>query len=208
MGPRILLLSVALAAGPLPAVGADRLDELVEIEREKQTVTLQFKESARSVRLDPQLRVYRLLEREELPPILRQWIVARSPAVLFPARTKSAVMLAERFLESPYREVQDLASNEPVLIIGLHGDVDAALKRLGLPPRPAMLAGKGTAQVWTVQGTTTPVAVISARDGAALEALARPLPHYGAQSWLAFEGARAIERGAWPPAARAVPVKE
>jgi len=38
MGPRILLLSVALAAGPLPAVGADRLDELVEIEREKQKV--------------------------------------------------------------------------------------------------------------------------------------------------------------------------
>jgi hypothetical protein len=26
----------------------------------------------------------------------------------------------------------------------------------------------------------------------------RPLPHYGRQSWLAFEGARAIERGVWP----------
>ena len=40
MGPRILLLSVALAlaAGPLPAGAADRLDELVEIERGKQKV--------------------------------------------------------------------------------------------------------------------------------------------------------------------------
>jgi hypothetical protein len=40
MGPRILLLSVALAlaAGPLPAGAADRLDELVEIERGKQKI--------------------------------------------------------------------------------------------------------------------------------------------------------------------------
>jgi hypothetical protein len=178
----------------------------VEIERERQTVSMQFKQTPRSVRLDPQLRVYRLLEREELPPILRQWIVARSPAVFFSSKTKTGAMLAERLFESPYREVQALEGSEPVLIMGLHGDVDRALARLSLPPRPPMLAGKGTAQVWTVQGAATPVAVISAKDEAALDALARPLPHYGAQSYLAFEGARAIERGTWPPASRTVPV--
>lgn len=177
----------------------------VEIEREKQTVTLQFKEAPRAVRLDPELRVWRLLEREELPPILRQWIVARSPAVLFPKKTPSAVKLAERLLESRFREVKQ-PDSEPLLIIGPHAEVDAALERLKLPPRPAMLAGKGSAQVWTIREAEKPVAVISAKDDAALEALARPLPHYGSQSWLAFDGARVIERGAWPPLARSVPV--
>jgi aminopeptidase N len=115
-------------------------------------------------------------------------------------------MLAQQLFESPYREVQDLASRDPVLIVGLQEDVDRALTRLSLPSRPSVLAGRGTAQVWTVQGSANPVAVISAKDEASLEALARPLPHYGAQSYLAFEGARAIERGAWPPVANAVRV--
>jgi hypothetical protein len=48
--------------------------------------------------------------------------------------------------------------------------------------------------------------VISARDEPSLQALLRPLPHYGSQSYLAFDGARLIERGAWPPATPAVPV--
>jgi hypothetical protein len=179
----------------------------VDIDRATQSVNLQFKTMPQSVRLDPELRLWRLLERVELPPILRQWIVARSPAVVFSGKTKSAVVLAERLFESPYREVTQ-PDSEPLLIIGLHGDVDAALERLELPPRPAMLAGKGTAQVWTVRESKTPVAVISAKDDASLEALARPLPHYGSQSWLAFDGARLIERGAWPPVARIVPVTE
>jgi hypothetical protein len=177
----------------------------VDLEREKQAVRMQLGATPREVRLDPQLRIYRLLERAELPPILRQWIVARSPAVLFAGRSKAAAVLAERLLESPYREVER-SDREPLLIIGLHRDVDAALSRLGLPPRPALLAGKGSAQVWTVSGSATPVAVISASDDAALDALARPLPHYGAQSYLAFDGARAIERGTWPPASPAVAV--
>jgi hypothetical protein len=48
--------------------------------------------------------------------------------------------------------------------------------------------------------------VVSARDVAALQALARPLPHYGRQSWLVFEGSKAVDRGIWPDAALSVPV--
>ncbi len=175
----------------------------VEVARAAETVSLDVARPARAVRLDPQLRVYRLLEREELPPILRQWIVAPAPAVLFATDGAAAKALARRLLESPFREAS-LPGREPLLIVGLHEDVDAALARLDLPPRPPALAGRGTAQVWTVRESATPVAVISAKDEAALEALARPLPHYGSQSWLTFEGARLIARGAWPPAANAV----
>jgi hypothetical protein len=43
-----------------------------------------------------------------------------------------------------------------------------------------------------------PVAVVSVSDAESLEALARPLPHYGAQSYLILDGGRVIERGIWP----------
>jgi hypothetical protein len=42
------------------------------------------------------------------------------------------------------------------------------------------------------------VTLVSARDVTALAALARPLPHYGRQSYVVFEGAKMIERGIWP----------
>ncbi|MBK7674598.1 MAG: hypothetical protein IPJ27_07405 [Candidatus Accumulibacter sp.] len=53
---------------------------------------------------------------------------------------------------------------------------------------------------------TPALAVISANDAEALRALLRPLPHYGSQSWLVFDGGRAIERGIWPMIDPPVPV--
>ena len=50
------------------------------------------------------------------------------------------------------------------------------------------------------------LAVVSARDAEALRSLQRPLPHYGAQSWLVFEDGRALERGTWPAPGRVIPV--
>jgi hypothetical protein len=90
-----------------------------------------------------------------------------------------------------------LRGREPVLIAGTHAEVDRALAAAGLPARPAQLAGRGTAQVWTVQGTL-PLAVISADNAAALGALQRGLPHYGGQSWLVFDKGQVIEKGVWP----------
>jgi aminopeptidase N len=49
--------------------------------------------------------------------------------------------------------------------------------------------------------------VISARDADALKALARPLPHYGSQSYLAFDGAQMIARGVWPATAPVIAVR-
>jgi len=179
----------------------------IEISREEETVRLDVAGEPRAVRLDPELRVYRLLEPEELPPILRQWMLAGSPEIMMVSKgLAQASALAHRLFESPFREVAQ-AGREPLLVVGLHEEVDAALERLGLPPRPPEVGGKGTAQVWTVRGSATPVAVVSAKDAASLAALERPLPHYGSQSWLVFEGARAVARGIWPPAPRLVRVR-
>lgn len=186
----------------------------IDIDQAKQTVTLELARTPDGVRLDPDLRVWRVLAAEQLPPILRRWILADAARLALASDDESvrtaASLLAERLLESKPNRVPlaDLnAGAEPGLIVGLAPDVDAALARLRLPPRPTRLV-RGTAQVWTIErdAGTPPVAVISARDVASLQALMRPLPHYGAQSFIVFDGARAVERGVWPAPGPLIPV--
>jgi hypothetical protein len=95
-----------------------------------------------------------------------------------------------------------------LLVIGLQEEIDAWLRRAGLPARPDAVRGKGTAQAWTARpaGGAT-LAVVSGRNVEALAALARPLPHYGRQSYVVFEGGRAVERGAWPAQVQTFPLE-
>jgi aminopeptidase N len=186
----------------------------IDIEHLQQAVSLTVDGSPQSVVLDPQLRLWRLLDATQLPPILRQWIVAREPRLLqvssLPELRAAATAVAARVFEVAPREIPPGAlrnSSTPVLLVGLHAEVDAALAAAGLPPRPPTPGQRGSAQVWTIAGhAEVPVAVVSARDAAALRALLRPLPHYGSQSWLVFDGSRALARGVWPIVDEAVPV--
>ncbi len=197
---------------PLEIVGEKGSEtRVVELDRPQQTVTLPVDGSPTGLRVDPELRLWRVLDPAELPPILRQWILASAPrlALASAALRTDALALAGQLFENRFEEIPLSETGhgaQPVLLIGLRPDVDAALAARGLPPEPARLAGRGTAQIWTLPRFAGPLAVISVRDAEALRALARPLPHYGAQSFLAFEGARAIERGVWPATATLVPV--
>lgn len=192
---------------PLEIVYAGRSEiRWVDFERSSATVTLQLEALPSGVRLDPDLRVWRVLGREQLPSILRQWVVARAPRLMMASRSadmrEAAESVAKRLCEVAPVPIlpEDLGrGTEPILLAGLYADVDAALARAGLPPRPASVADRGSAQVWTIdrEAGMAPVAVFSARDANALRALLRPLPHYGAQSWLVFEGGRVLERGVW-----------
>lgn len=187
----------------------------VEVARERNVVTFAVDAPPQGVRLDPEFRLWRRLESEALPPILRQWIIARAPRLSIVSASEdvrhAAQALARRFFEAPATAASSLDSTReeaPLLIIGLHADIERTLAAWGLPPRPETVANHGSAQVWTVErgGSPPPIAVISARDAESLAMLARPLPHYGSQSYLAFEGSRVIARGIWPAQARLVPV--
>jgi aminopeptidase N len=202
---------------PLEIVYPDRAEtRWIESRGAREEVTLALAAMPQGVRLDPELRVWRQLERTQLPPILRQWIVAGAPRLLIaspaPDVQEAAGALARRLFETapqPIGPDQLNRGSEPVLLAGLHADVDAALAGAGLPPRPASLASSaGSAQVWTVQRSAgPPLAVVSGADAAALAALMRPLPHYGAQSWLQFDGSRALARGVWPVPGPLIPVR-
>jgi len=114
---------------------------------------------------------------------------------------EAAMQLARRLLDYPPKFAQEAtpAGEAPLLVIGLPADVDAFLMRQHLPTRPENLARKGTAQVWTAhRANGKTVAIVSGGNAEALLALLRPLPHYGRQSYLIFDGAKAIDQGVWP----------
>ncbi|ATE62472.1 peptidase M1 [Thauera sinica] len=192
---------------PVEIVHADRSEmRWVDAAGARTRIVLDAAARPSGVRLDPELRVWRMLDGTQLPPILRQWIVAPAPRLLLlsdaPDLRAAGTELAQRLHENAALPIAiDDAGKDggPVLVVGRPAEVDAALARLGAPPRPAEVAGRGSAQVWTeAGGAGPPLAVVSADGADALRALARPLPHYGAQSWLVFDGRRAIARGVWP----------
>ena len=198
------------------AYGSRRETHWVDVDRTDQTVTLATTAQPTAVKLDPEVRVWRRLLTDELPPILRLWFTSASPhyhVVGNDARiARSADRLVRRLFEHAPTAPSPLSltgTRDPLLIVGLHGDVDALLAHAGLPPRPQTLPKDASAYVWTIEhrpADARPLAVISVRDLPALDALQRPMPHYGAQSWLAFQDDKAIARGVWPVATPAVAV--
>lgn len=199
---------------PIELVYANRSEvRWVEVERQQEQVELPLAEMPAGVRLDPDLHLWRVLEREQLPPILRLWFSAPQPRVVLASSETSvreaAGALAHSLFETQPRQVSVNELREgkgPVLLIGLHEEVDKTLAQTKLPARPSNIRGKGSAQVWTIDGVDAPIAVISASSAGALKALQRPLPHYGAQSWLVFEGSRAQGRGVWPAPGTLIPI--
>ncbi|MHB1430274.1 MAG: M1 family metallopeptidase [Rhodocyclaceae bacterium] len=150
---------------------------------------------------DPDFRVWRRVDPQVFPPILREVFVApRASLVVADAELQPAAQaLAQRLLDAKSVPAgATLPATGPVLIFGLEANIDAWLARHGLPARP--LKPSGTAQVWAGRDAKhRPYVVVAARDASALAALQRGLPHYGRQSWLVFEGARAADKGVWPP---------
>ncbi|MHB8787682.1 MAG: M1 family metallopeptidase [Thauera sp.] len=206
----------------------------VDFDRARGEVELALDFAPAEVRLDPELRLWRRPEAAQLPPILRQWIVARTPRLVIapeglpaagqagrsgasksadPTLAAAADALAERLFERPVRRVGEEAlsrGDDPVLLVGTAPAVAGVLARAGLETEPDELLGggnAGTARVWTVQRLDRPpLAVIAVQDAGALQALLRPLPHYGSQSWLVFDGSQVLARGVWEASGRAVAV--
>ena len=174
--------------------------EVVAVEALRRTVALEVRSRPERVALDPELHLFRRLDPGELPPILRRVMLDPRTALVVAtpdaAVRDAAKQLAGRVLDSA---PQPDTGEPPILMIGLADDVDRVLAQRGLPARPSSLKGAGTAQVWAAQQPNgKALVVVSARDAGSLLALLRPLPHYGRQGWLVFEGAKAIDRGVWP----------
>ena len=190
--------------GAIRTEGGDQI-HMLDLQNERETFTLGVQARPLELTLDPDLRLFRRLAPDEAPPILRQVMVDRTTVtVLLPEDgelRKVAETLASKLQNRSPSLVpaKDSLPPVPALVIGLEDQVDSWLAREHLPGRPEKVRSKGSAQAWTVSrpdGVT--LAVVSAQDMASLTALIRPLPHYGRQSYVIFQGAKSIARGAWP----------
>ena len=173
----------------------------VRFDSRQATLRIPSKAEVRAVAVDPDFDLFRRLAPGEAPPILRdvtlrpgaERVVAADGEAAEAART-----LAGRLMDGAGRESGGGVA--PLLLVGTDAAVARELERRRLPPMPPELVGRGSARVWVwvsraADGRTA--LVVSGADAEALRALVRPLPHYGRQSWLVFEGAKAVDRGVW-----------
>jgi aminopeptidase N len=177
----------------------------VALREHRQSFTLQLPEPPLALRIDPEFRLFRQLAQEEAPPILRDVTLNPQTRVIVLAGGEAAAGahdLARRMLDATPRFAESVAAapaDAPLLLIGLAERVEAAAREAGIGAIPESLAGRGSARVWASRRPAGgSVVAVQADDDAALAALTRPLPHYGAQSFLIFEGRQAIARGVWP----------
>jgi len=193
---------------PLRVMASDtHTVEAVPISSPRDVARFDLVAKPRSVALDPQVRIFRRLEPAEAPPILRQVTLDPATALVIastdPAVRDVAAQLAARLLEAQPRPD---GTDGPLLLIGTDPDVERLLAARSLGGIPSEVAGHGSARVWASrQPNGFAFVVVSARDADALRALQRPLPHYGRQSWLVFDGSKASARGIWPGEVVAVP---
>ncbi len=158
-----------------------------------------------AVAFDPEYRLFRHLLPGESPVSFRDVPRAQAPPLVIAAEGEAAAVarhLADRLIETGPRSrplAEAVTQPGAVLLIGTPDSVAAALTSLLPSGPPAGLPTGGSATAWAAerpQGGT--LMVVAARDADALAALSRPLPHYGRDSWLTFDGARLLQRGRWP----------
>jgi len=159
-----------------------------------------------SLHFDPDSDVFRLLQKNEAPPILRDITLdAKSVTVIEsadPAFIGVARDLASRLMDlSPRFDQPRLAggTDHPLMLVTTRRDLAAQLARLGLRQPPETAGSGWSAAAWTARlANGNPVLIVSADDAAALQTLLRPLPHYTGQSYILFAAGRAVDKGIWP----------
>ncbi len=186
----------------------------LDLRQAQQNFTLTLPERPLSVSLDPDLHLFRQLEPGEVSPILREVMVNSATQTVLLSDEGEVRRIAETLANKLQDRVPQIIptsqqlSTAPVLVIGIQSEVDLWLANQQLPLKPDEIKGKGTAQVWTInrpQGAS--LAIVSAQNAIAMEALLRPLPHYGRQSYIVFEGRQVVEKGIWPVHMQKVMVK-
>ena len=184
--------------------------EVLRLSQSRQSFVLRDAGSAQWVALDPDLRIFRLLDSAELPPILRNVMIDRTTSLQVVSED-AAFRHAARELAGALSDhaPTERAEKGPRILVVPMDIVGQTLRERGLPAMPPELAAPGSAKVWTVKDADAATTlVIAARDAQSVAALRRGLPHYGKQSWLVFDGARAVARGTWPVQAHRIAISD
>jgi hypothetical protein len=191
------------------------IDEHLTIDAARAVADIDTPSRAMTVAIDPDARLFRRLAEQEIAPTLRRVLFDRRGTLYIASRDdgvrKPALELAEAMMEHRVRVVDrvDAVGDAPVMIIGLHGELSAALRTAALPDLTGRLPAAGTARAYagrTAEGRY--YVVIDANDAESLVLARRALPHLGAQSFAVLDGARSIARGVWPAEPIRTPVTD
>lgn len=160
----------------------------------------------RYIHVDPGSDVFRRLQRDETPPILRDvtlhqstiTVIASADAEFVEVARKLAVGLLD--IEPRFETLTALQNTEqPLLLITTSNNLVQQLTQLGLEQLPELPDIVHSAGAWTTRRANgAPVLVVTAENALELRSLLRPLPHYGGQSYVLFTAGRALRRGLWP----------
>jgi aminopeptidase N len=178
--------------------------KIFNMDKESQTFSFESRAKPIKVTLDPDFRLFRRLAPDESPPILRQIMVDHSTETILlsekgDARDVSQELAGKLLHRTPkIASLADTGKVTSILVIGLQDQVNKWLDLNKLPPRPLNMRRDGTAYAWAIRQDGVTFVVVSAKDAPSLQSLVRPLPHYGRQSYIVFDGAKAMERGTWP----------
>jgi aminopeptidase N len=181
---------------------------IVELDGREQRFAWDAAAPVRELAVDPDYRVFRRLAPGEIAPTIRSLVVAEHPAAvaLDPAYGDAARAALQRLFDGD-GEVADgaaaVAAKRPLLLVGSHAEVEAALQRWRLPPRPSLPLCTGPGCAWAARyADDVPLVAVEGEMPEAAERLVGVLRHYGAESWVAHDGRRVAGRGlAAPPAA-------
>jgi len=180
----------------------------VDIDSSSQAFAVRVDSRPEVLAIDPDFRLFRRLDPSEVPPILRGVAFDdRAPVVVADRGSRArevAGEVAASFFERKARVVDASVAfpRGSVLVVGTTGAVEALLAREGLPLPPQRVGDHGTARAWAAKrNARDTLGVVSAKDLSALRAIARPLPHYGSESFVIFEGRTVTDRGLLPAGA-------
>ena len=163
-------------------------------------------ERPRSIHVDPQSDVFRRLQQNETPPILRDVTLDPKTVTLVAgddtAFIEIARLLATRLLDTPPNFLdagRARDARQALLLIAPFAQLPAQLSELGIAVPAELPETNYQGAAWTARlANNTPVLVVTAESAQALQSMLRPLPHYGGQSYVLFDGGRAPGRGIWP----------
>jgi hypothetical protein len=160
----------------------------------------------RYLSVDPDSDVFRRLQQDETPPILRDVTLNPSVSTVVASADNEFVEVARNLavrlmdVEPRFDSLSVLQdSDQPILLIASRDDLAGQLAQLKLEQSPELPDMAHSAAAWTARRANgAPVLVVTAENAAELASLLRPLPHYGGQSYVLFAAGRAVSRGIWP----------
>ncbi len=180
------------------------------------SATVQLPASLRSVAVDPDYDLFRVVLREEIPATLSQVLGADSTLVVIgrdtePELKTELLRVAEGWAENQDMRIVEEEGLDPadllgrsLFLLGPGSIVDAAFANAGVAlgdaPQNLRDQAEGKSLIACFRDADDPQlasVVVLPADATVVAALGRKIPHYSRYSWLLFEGEQNTGKGAW-----------